>query len=231
MLQNNQSSILTATYWKKAVMVFADLRMVCLASVFIALRVAVDAISIPLGPDLYISVSFLVTALGAYLYGPVMGVACGAITDTISALLFPKGAYFFPFIFVEMLGGFLFGLFLWRRPTTPTRLICSKFSVTLLCNIIINSAALIWMYAWLGNPKTSLLFMIPRLIKNIALFPAECVLLALLFNAVLPALQQLKFTRVIIGEPIKLKWFHYVIMVAMIPLAALGIWAYYLWFK
>ena len=227
----HHTSVFSRTYWQTAASVFTDLRMLVIAAVFCAMRVAVDAISIHFGPDLYVTVSYLVTALGAYLYGPLMGLACGAITDTISATLFPKGGYFFPFIFIEMLGGFLFGLFLWRKKPTATNLIFSKLSVTVLCNVILNSVVLLWMYAWMGNPKTSLVFLVPRLIKNVALFPAECVLLALLFNALLPALQQLKFTRVVIGEPIRLKWYHYGIMAAMIPLAALGIWAYYTWFQ
>ena len=230
-MQKQSQSIISAAYWKDSARQFTDLRMLVMAAMFCALRVAVDAVDIRLGPDLYIGVSFLVTALGAYIYGPLMGLTCGAITDTISATLFPKGGYFFPFIFIEMLGGFLFGLFLWRKKPTATHLICSKLSVTVLCNMILNSAVLLWMYAWMGNPKTSLVFMIPRLVKNVVLFPAECVLLALLFNALLPALQQLKFTRVVMGEPVKLHWFHYVLMAVMIPVAALGIWAYYTWFK
>lgn len=229
MLKNKEISVFSLAYWREAATQFCDLRMLCVAAMFIALRVAVDAVDIRLGPDLYIGVSFLVTALGAYIYGPVMGVVCGAATDTISALMFPKGSYFFPFIFIEMLGGFLFGLFLWRRKPTATRLICSKLSVTVLCNMILNSAVLLWMYAWMGNPKTSLAFMIPRLIKNVVLFPAECVLLAILFNAVLPALQHLKFTRAVIGEPVKLHWFHYVLMGAMIPVAIAGVCIYYVW--
>lgn len=230
-MSKSSQSLSSSAYWKDSARQFTDLRMLVMAAMFCALRVAVDAVDIRLGPDLYIGVSFLVTALGAYIYGPLMGLACGAITDTISALLFPKGAYFFPFIFIEMLGGFLFGLFLWRQRVTPTRLILSKLSVTVLCNVVLNSAVLIWMHAWMGNPKTSLVFMVPRLIKNVVLFPAECVLLALLFNALLPALQQLKFTRVVMGQPIKLQWFHYVLMVIMIPVAAVGIWAYYAWFQ
>lgn len=229
-MQKSNPSVLSKSYWKESARQFSDLRMLVLAAMFCALRVGVDAVDIRLGPDLYIGVSFLVTALGAYVYGPLMGLVCGAITDTVSATLFPKGGYFFPFIFIEMLGGFLFGLFLWRKKPTAANLICSKLSVTVVCNMILNSAVLLWMYAWMGNPKTSLVFMVPRLIKNVVLFPAECVLLALLFNALLPALQRLKFTRVVMGDPIKLKWFHYAIMAAMIPLAALGIWAYYVWF-
>lgn len=220
-------SIFSKSYWKQAAAPFSDIRWLCMAAVFIALRVAVDAVSIQLGPDLYISVSFLSTALGSSLYGPLMGLACGAITDTISALLFPKGAYFFPFIFVEMVGGFLFGLFLWRQKTTPTRVILSKLSVTFFCNILLNTGVLYWMYAWLGNPKTSLLFALPRLIKNLVLFPAECVLMILLFNALLPGLQRMGLTFGRQDVDLHLRWYHYLLMAAMLPLAAVLIYLYY----
>ncbi len=229
-MPKSSQSLFSSAYWKDSARQFTNLRMLVMAAMFCALRVGVDAVDIRLGPDLYIGVSFLVTALGAYIYGPLMGLACGAVTDTISATLFPKGGYFFPFIFIEMLGGFLFGLFLWRKKPTATNLILSKMSVTVLCNMILNTAVLLWMYAWMGNPKTSLVFAIPRCIKNVVLFPAECVLLALLFNALLPALQQLKLTQIVIGKPVKLHWFHYALMAVMIPVAVLGIYCYYTYF-
>ena len=40
------------------------------------------------------------------------------VSDTLGALLFPTGAYFFPFIFVEMLGSFLFAVSLYRTKIT-----------------------------------------------------------------------------------------------------------------
>ena len=44
------------------------------------------------------------------IYGPLVGLLVGAVSDTIGAVLFPTGAYFFPFIFVEMFSSFIFGL-------------------------------------------------------------------------------------------------------------------------
>ena len=127
------------------------------------------------------------------MYGPLVGLAVGAISDTIGALLFPSGPYFFPFIFVEMLSSFLFGLFLWKRKITAPWVILAKFTVSFCCNIILTSLVLKWMYAYLGTGKTYYFINLARIVKNLVLFPIEGVLIAVIINAFIPALKQFRF--------------------------------------
>ena len=160
-----------------------------------------------------------------------MGLACGAITDTISAVCFPVGGYFFPFIFVEMAGSFLFGLFLWQREITANRLILSKFTVSFICNILMNTGVLLWMYAWLGSRASAKALFLPRAVKNIALFPAECFLLIAFFAALLPAMKRLGIYPYPISKQLKMEKKQWILLVILLVLAVLAVGAigwYYL---
>lgn len=190
---NEKPSILTGEYWKCAAYQLKDVRMLCIAAILIALRVALKSAYIPIGENLSIYFGFFVNALGAMIFGPVVAIVGASISDTLGALLFPsQGAYFFPFIFVEIAGSLTFALFLWRRKLSTIRIILSRFAVVFVCNFVLNPMIMNWYYAWLNNGKTYKLITLPRVVKNLALFPAESFLLVLFLGALTPALTHMK---------------------------------------
>lgn len=180
-------------YWKLACSELKSVRILVLAAMITALRIAVKSINIPLGPDLYVTIGFFVNAIGSMIYGPVVGLLTGAVSDTIGYLMAPgRGAYFFPFIFSEMMGSFLFGLFLYRAKLSTGRVMLSRFTVTLLCNLILDPLLLYWQYALIG--KGYALLSLHRIIKNITLFPVQSLLLIVLLSAVVPLTARFKLT-------------------------------------
>ena len=67
------------------------------AAVIIAMRIAVKAVKIVIIPGaLNFGFDFIVNSAGSMIYGPLVGLLVGAVSDTIGAVLFPTGAYFFP---------------------------------------------------------------------------------------------------------------------------------------
>ena len=180
-------SVCSLAYWKEALGQFSNVRMLSLAALFVALRVAVKLIYIPVGPDLGISIDFLVNALGSAIYGPLVGLVCGALSDNISAILFPQGVYFPLFMVIEMAGSFIFGLCLWKRNITALRLMLSKLVYTVICNFLMMPYVMILYYRFLEIDKAYAFVTIPRVVKNLALLPVECFLLVLFFSAILPA--------------------------------------------
>ena len=181
--------IWTKAYWAAAAKCFADTRMMIFAGLIVALRVAVKFFKIPLAADLSLTFDCYVNAVGAVVYGPLTALAVGAVSDTLGAILAPTGPYFLPFILVEMSSGFIFALFLWRRTVTLSRVVWSKFTVNLFCNIILNSLLMKWYYLFLyGSEKSYNLINMVRIVKNLVLFPLEAGLIALLFQALLPAM-------------------------------------------
>lgn len=173
-------------YWRSATLEMKNLRMWIFAALITAIRIALKSVRIPIMENLYITAGFLPNALGSMIYGPVLALITGFVSDTIGALLFPAGAYFPPFALVEMLGSFLFAIFLYRAPLTVWRAAASKLSVNILCNIILTPIFLAMMQG-----KAAVLTSLPRIAKNVLMFPLEAVLLVLLIDAMLPALKSL----------------------------------------
>lgn len=180
-------------YWRLAAGEFKNLRVLILAAILTALRIAIKSVRIPVGPDLNITFGFLVNAVGSMIYGPVVAIAASAVSDTVGALLFPTGTYFLPFLFEEIAGGVLFALFYYRANLSTTRVLLGRFAVTVVCNLLLNPLFLMWYYAlYLGKAYAFMTW--PRLAKNIALFPVQTVLLVLLFRLLLPVTNRMKLT-------------------------------------
>lgn len=186
----NKSTALYATpfskaYWKDAAAELRDTRMLVFAALMIALRVALKELAIPITADLKINVAFFVNAFGAMVFGPVVAMVAAAISDTLGCLLVPSGPYFFPFIFIEIAGSLIFALFLYRARVTATRVILSRFCIDFFVNIVMN-APIMWLYYKMVMGKSYMIFQLPRIIKNLALFPLESILLTLFLTFMIP---------------------------------------------
>ena len=196
MEKNNRTftdaDMLTGRYWQSAAKCFADTRMLIFAALIVALRVVVKFFKIPIAEGLSLTLDCYVNSVGSVIYGPLVALAVGAVSDTLGCIVAPTGAYFLPFILVEMSSGFIFALFLWRKKITLSRVIWSKFTVNLFCNILLTSLFMKWQYLLLyGSEKTYNLINLVRIGKNLVLFPLEAGLIALIFQTLLPALSHL----------------------------------------
>ncbi len=217
MREKKELSVFSSAYWQEAAQQFGNVRMLSLAAMFVALRVILKLLTVSVTQSLHIEIDFLADALGSAIFGPLVGMVCGALTDTINAVCFPTGPYFFPFIAQEMLGSFLFGLFFWRRRLTVGRILAAKCADTVICNMILNSLLLMWLFG--GNYAFMTL---PRLVKNIGFYPVECFCLTLVFSAVLPALSRLALGKGLRAENLTLTKRHYFILGLML-LVSIGV--------
>ncbi|MBO2516282.1 MAG: folate family ECF transporter S component [Clostridiales bacterium] len=231
MTQSSSFRILSAEYWKEAAKSFRDVRMLVFAALIVALRVVVKAFQIPIAANLYITFDCYICALGSVVYGPLVALLCGAVSDTLGCILFPSGPYFFPFIFVEMLSGFIFALFLWRRNLSVTKTLAAKFTVNLVCNIILTSLFMKWdYYVFYGIEKAEAYNAINlvRICKNLVMFPAEAILISLVLQAVIPALKAMGFKWLPSGME-KMKVWHYVLIGILLLISIALVAAYILW--
>ena len=69
----------SAAYWKLAWAQTRNLRILTLAALCMALKMAVASFRIPVGDQLYIYFTYLITAVQCAVCGPVVGVLCGDI--------------------------------------------------------------------------------------------------------------------------------------------------------
>ncbi len=212
-------------YWVEAARVFKQPKMLVLAAVVVALRVAVKSLRVPVADNLYVTFGFFFNAAGSMVYGPLMGLLGGAASDTLGALLFPTGPYFFPYIFSEMLGSLIFALFLWRAKFSAWRVIISRFAVSVLVNLVCDPIINIWYYRIVLG-KSYAFFTLPRMVKNVVLFPIQALLLVLFLSALIPALRRTGY--VSSDQPkIHLEKKHY-IAIAVMTLASVALLLFYI---
>lgn len=229
--KDRTDSILSAAYWKEAVHQFHDVRMLVFAALIVALRVAVKLFKIPVAAGLNISFDCYVNALGSLVYGPVMALLVGAVSDTLGCILFPSGPYFFPFIFVEMMSSFIFALFLWNREIKVTTTLLAKFVVNLVCNIIMTSVIMKWdYYVFYGLEKAEAynIINLVRIGKNLVLFPFEAVLITLILQAAAPVIRKLGYKNITVSDR-RLQKKHYILIGILFAVSVMLVIAYILW--
>ena len=214
-------------YWRDAAAELKDVRMLVFAALMIALRVALKSLGIPIAADLKINVAFFVNAFGAMVFGPVVAILAAAISDTLGCLLFPSGAYFFPFIFIEIAGSLIFALFLYRAKVTATRVILSRFCIDFFVNIVMNTP-IMWLYYKMILGKSYVIFQLPRIIKNLALFPLESVLLTLFLTLMIPIAKRfgLVYDN---GEALKFQKRQIALLAALFVIGAACVGGYYVY--
>lgn len=218
----------SAEYWLLAVKEMKSIHMLVIAALLTALRIAIKSLKIPVGPDLTITFGFVINALGSMIYGPVMAAVTSAISDVLGTVLFPSGAYFFPFTLVEMMGGVLFALFYYRTKITTMRVVLGRFSVTLICNLILNPICLYY-YNMLLMGKSYMIFSLPRVIKNLALFPLQALILVIFFNALLPITNRMKLTHTG-NEKLQIQKKEIIMLVLLTAVSAAAVAVYY-WYN
>lgn len=222
--------IFSGAYWQKAAANLRSSRMLTFAALIVALRVVVKAFKITLAPGLSLTLDCYVNALGSMVYGPVMALLVGAASDTLGCILFPSPSspYFFPFIFVEMSSSFLFALFLWQRTIDVKKTLLAKFTVNMVCNIVLTSLIMKWSNYLEG--KTFNLITLVRVCKNLVLFPLEALLIVIVLKAAVPPLAAVGFKGIRFTVE-KLEWKHY-LAIALLALLSVGLVLFYVfWLK
>ncbi len=219
--------ILSLAYWREAAGNLKSTRMLALAAMVVALRAICKMLEIPLAPGLNINVAAFFNSVGAMVYGPVVGIVGAIVSDPLGYLLHPDGPYFLPYMLVDMSSSLLFGLFFWRRPLTVGRTLGAKFSINLVSNIILTSLITKWYVAVFQLDMVYNLVNMTRIVKNLALFPIEAILIAVVLGAVSPALYRL---RLLPEKPdMQLRPRHYVVIAAL-TLLAVGLVLFYVFF-
>lgn len=178
----------SADYWRQAFSELKNTRTLVFAALILALRIAMKPLKIPIAADVSITFGFIVNALGSMVYGPVVALLSGAVSDTLGYLIAPSGVYYFPFIFLEMGGSLIFALFLYSTDITPIRLILAKFCVNMFVNILLNEPIMVLYYRDVLHLTTYQPFVLVRIVKNIVMLPVESIILMVVFRAVIPAL-------------------------------------------
>ena len=180
-------------YWRDACAELKDTKMLVFAALIVALRVGLKTIiRIPLGPSLDITPAFMANALGAMVYGPFVG-AIGAIVSDVLGVMLRGDTYFLPYVLTEISGTIIFALFFYRQKLTPTRVILSRFCICLFVNILLQTPIdMLFQLVYYGY--NNVVLTLPRIFKNLFMFPLESVALAVFLSAIQPITYRMKLT-------------------------------------
>jgi ECF transporter S component (folate family) len=215
------STPFSKAYWRDAAAELKDIRVLVIAAMLIALRVALKSLGIPIAADLKINIAFFVNAYGAMIFGPVVAALAAAVSDTLGCIIFPQGVYFFPFIFIEIAGSVTFALFLYRSKVTGLRALLSRFCICFFVNIVLNTP-IYALYNQIIYGRNYDWLHLPRIIKNMALFPVEAILLTMFLQLMEPLTRLLRKNKICRAEMAELKFTKksIAIMVALVLVSA-----------
>ncbi len=171
-------------YWKDSANNLNNVRVLAFIAVMIALKIVIGFIRIPVGENLRISLTYIIVAIEGMVVGPVAGMTSAFITDNLSFILFPDGAYFPGYTLTAMLGSFFYSIFLYQKKITWTRISIAKICNNYLVNVLLGS---LWSSMLYG--KAYLVYATTSLIKNTILLPIEIILLMVAIRFILPILK------------------------------------------
>jgi len=190
----------SGAYWRDAAAELKDTKMLVVTALMIALRVALKPLAIPLGPQLSIQTAMLATALGAMIFGPVVAIPAAMVSDTVGFMIYPTGDYFLPFMLTEIASTMFYAIFLYRaEKVTPIRVMLSRFCICFFVNVVLQQFIYAWWYSYIGNPEQAResilgIMTLSRILKNVAMFPIESVVLTLFLRFLMPVTKRAKLT-------------------------------------
>lgn len=160
-------------YWTEVKEEIKDIRSLTGAAMMTTLDVILDFFRIAISNIMEISFSFLAVATAGMMYGPIVGGIVGGVGDIIEFIIRPTGPFFPGFTLNKILMGVIYGLFLYKKEITWKRIALAVLVENFLSTIVLTP---IWLNILYGTE----LFAIPRIIKMVALYPVNVVLLGLL---------------------------------------------------
>ena len=135
---------------------------------FAAISVVLGYFTLVLGDYLKIGFSTIANQFVYYLFGPVAGGLFGGALDILKYIIRPTGAFFPGFTISAMVGGVLYGCFLYKRPISFWRVLAAELTVSIICNMLLGT---LWLSMLYGKAFMALLPM--RVFKNIMMWPVN----------------------------------------------------------
>jgi ECF transporter S component (folate family) len=169
--------------FKSSLKELKSIKSVVLCGLLIALAAAIEAANpLNFGELLKIRLDFAATAVMGFVAGPVASLVAAAVGDVVRYIIKPAGGAFFPgYTLSAAVGGFIYGIFLYKKnrqifkkkiADVAVKCLCAKFCINVFVNLVLNS---LWISMTTGKALAVLMPM--RIIKNAIALPFEVVIL------------------------------------------------------
>lgn len=172
-------------YSQKGGALVKNTRITIFMGLFIALQIILTRFLSIQTPIIRIGFSFLPLAISAMIFGPLIGGIGAAIADIVGMMLFPVGAYFPGFTVTAFVSGAIYGLFLFEKPKTLTRISISVIIVSLLADLGLST---IWL--WMLTGKGFMALLPARSIKALIMLPIQIVMIRVIWKYVMGHIQR-----------------------------------------
>ena len=125
-----------ATLFTRSLQEFKQVKTVTVCAMMGAVALVLGSLSVEIIPSVRIGFSGIPNEFVAWLFGPVVGPLFNGTMDILKYLAKPTNAYFPGLTMVTMLAGCIYGCFFYGRPMRLWRVLAAKFTVALICNVI-----------------------------------------------------------------------------------------------
>lgn len=138
-------------------------------AMLVALYTILSFFTINLSTTWEIGFADLALAVCGMLYGPIPCAVAGAAGDLLGFIISPNGGFFPGFTLSAFITGMIYGLLLYNRPVSLKRAALAEGIIIVICNLILTPL-------WLNMLYGTNLIAIPRIIRNIIMFPINTAL-------------------------------------------------------
>ena len=166
-------------YGKTTARLLKKPQTLAIAALMMALNIILGYYTLRLSTTLRIGFGFLTQPIVATLFGPLVSCMTGMIQDILCYLLNPEGGFLPTYTMCVGIAGMLYGMVLFRKPTTFSRVFFVKVLIIVVVNIFLNSIALA------PTSGSGFIGILPaRIVKNILLLPIQSILSYLVLKLV-----------------------------------------------
>lgn len=156
-----------------------DVKKLVQISLLITLQIILTRYCSIQTPIVRVSFGFIPVVVIAMLYGPVSCGIANGIADIIGVMLFPTGAFFPGFTLNAILAGVIYGVFLYNKPATWSRVLCAVSVISIFVNLGLGTY---WLSILMGKGFIALLP--ARIFKEIAIIPIRAIVIGVIWKKV-----------------------------------------------
>ena len=157
-----------------------DVKKLIQISLLIAIEVILTRFCSIQTPIVRIGFGFLPIAIIAMMYGPLSAGIAYAIGDLLGVTLFPAGSFFPGFTLTAFLTGITYGVFLYNKPKTWSRIVGAVLTVCLVLNLGLDTY---WLSILMGKGYLALLPM--RIMKAALMIPVQTLIIGIIWKKVI----------------------------------------------
>ena len=166
--------------WKSSLAEFRYLNVVVFCGLMAGLAIVLNYVaSIDIGPFVRIGFSGIPNQIVSYLFGPAIGGIFGAALDILKWAIKPTGPYFPGFTLSAILGGVIYGSFLYKKPLSIKNIVIAQLLVKVVVNIGLNTLWLVLLYNRVASA-----ILPARLASNAVMLPIDSFIMWVVLKAV-----------------------------------------------